>query len=71
MDKDPQLLNDGDTGSLKYAWCIWDRYQSNIFTHKQNYVEDKEIVYEFSNLQEFAGLWNNTQYSNPSEFFFS
>lgn len=71
MDKNPSKMNDGEEGKLMHTWCIWDRYQTNQYTHKNNYVEDKNIVYEFSTLQEFAGLWKNTDYSNPSKFFFS
>ena len=71
MDKNPYSENDGDTGKLMCTWWIWDRYQSNIFAHKNNYVKDREIVYEFSTLEEFAALWNNTDYASPSKFFFS
>ena len=60
MSKSDQILNDGEIGCLKYTWCLWDRYQSNFLANKKNYVEDKEIVFEFSDLQEFAALWNNS-----------
>jgi hypothetical protein len=73
MDNDPKVKINEHTGEreLKDHWCVWERYQTSYIQNKANYLESNQIIYEFSNLSQFASFWKNTNYNKCSSVFYN